>query len=500
MELDRKWWLLLLAVILLGVGLRSTNFTEPEILDFHAWRQADTAAFTNGYLTETLNPFDPSIDRYPCTHKDEPFGRVEAEFPVVAWLAAVPLAALQIEHPPAPYLRAVSLLFFALTCLYLFLLVLRLGGEEPEALMGVLAFSVLPLSIFFTRTIQPDGPALFFSVGFLYHLLVWLEDGHLRDGVASAVLCSLVLLIKISNGFLFFPAVYLFISRKGLLGSLKTPKYWVWGVLILVTVALWYWHARQFAWSFGIWGDRGASKFTSMGIFTNPGTWRWLTERVIFDILTWAGVILAVVGLSQFRKRELIRFAAVWAAAVVFFVVMTLPGNKRHIYYQLPIVLPAALLIGPAIYAMWRAKWAGRLALAGLLVVHVLISYHILHAPKKKDWQNGYFQDDVSAKIQEASDLVDRNLDDGERLVSSTRHPAFFYNARHRGWFISYRRPEQMLACADERSPYILLPKSARKGFERANKEQAEKGKRCFEVETTKHWALLECSNSAVVE
>jgi hypothetical protein len=220
----------------------------------------------------------------------------------------------------------------------------------------------------------------------------------------------------------------------------------------------------------------------------------------MFDILTWAGTILAVVGMSQFRQRKLIRFAAVWGAAVVFFVLMTLPGNKRHIYYQLPIVLPAALLIGPAIYTVWRAKWAGKLALVGLCVVHVRISYHILHGPKKRGWQNGYFQDDVSAKIQEASALVSRNLDDGERFVSSTRHPALFSNAGHRGWFVSHKRPKQMLACADERSPYVLMPKSAHKGFERATKKQAAQGKRCFEVETTKHWTLLECSNSAAAE
>ncbi|WP_246099100.1 ArnT family glycosyltransferase [Persicimonas caeni] len=475
--------------MLMGVGIRCYQLTEPGITDFHAWRQADTAAFTHGYLDETLNPFHPTVDRYPCELQGEPFGLVEAELPVVGWLAALPLAALGVDFPPAWYLRAISLLFFALTCLYLYLMVLRLGGEESEALLAVAALCLLPLSIYFTRTIQPDGPSLFFGIAFLYHLLVWLEDDRLADAVLSGVFATLVLLLKLSNGFLVFPALYLFISRKGLVGALRTPQYWLWGVAILVPVAAWSLYAHDFPWTFGIWGNRSGSKFTDWQIFSDPATWRKLSERLVFDILTWSGLMLAVVGATRARGREVVRFAAVWAIAFILFVCATLRGNETHIYYQLPIVVPASILIGVGARILWRAGHAGRAATAVALVVYAVTSYHILLGPTR-GWENGYFNDDVPADIQEASRLVRKNLAPGEKFVSTSRHPALFFNARHRGWFYDGEAVPGFIACTDEEAPYVLWTKDDRRRATKMMRRDKTLQSQLVEVERGKHYSL----------
>ena len=486
--MKKSWWILL-ALVVLGVGVRSYQITEPDITDFHAWRQADTAAFTHGYLAATLNPIYPSIDRYPCDLRGEHFGRVEAEFPFVAWLAALPLAALDVAHPPPAYLRAVSIFFYVLTSLYLFFLVLRLGANENEGYLVVLAFALLPLSIFFTRTIQPDGPSLFFGTAFLYHLAVWLEDDELAHGIVSALFCMLVLLLKLPNGYFVFPALYLFISRKGFVGALRTPKYWVWGVAVLVPVALWSLHAREFAWTFGVWGDRATSKFTDWNKFTDPATWRELSSRLTFDILTWSGVVLAVVALARHHARDIVRFGAVWGAGFALFVATTLKGNSRHIYYQLPIVLPAAILIGVGIYVLWKKRLGGKIVLVGLLGIYLVTSYHILLGPKR-GWQNGYFQDDVPIGLQQASEMVRAHLEPGEKFVSTSRNPAHFFNSRRRGWFYNRGDIQGFIACTSEDAPYVLLDRRDRRRAQRAMRRDNKLAERLVEVERGKHYSL----------
>ncbi|MGM0559210.1 MAG: glycosyltransferase family 39 protein, partial [Myxococcota bacterium] len=491
----KRWWLLL-AIILVGVGVRCYQISDPDITDFHAWRQADTAAFTSGYLVETLNPFYPSVSRYPCDLKGEPFGHVESELPVVAWLAALPLAALDVDVPPPGYLRAISVFFFALACLYLFLLVLRLGGDESEGWLAVAVFCALPLSIFFTRTIQPDGPSLFFGIAFLYHLLVWLEDDQLAHGVLSGVLACLVLLLKLSNGYLGFVALYLFISRKGLVGALKTPKYWVWGFAVLAPVAAWSLHAHEFPWSFGIWGERSGSKFTDWQIFTDPAIWRKLTSRVMFDILTWSGVVLAVVGLTRTQRRELVRFAAVWAGTFVLFVFATLKGNNVHVYYQLPIVVPVSILIGVGLRIVWRGGIAGKATVAALLVIYGVTTYHILLGPKR-GWENGYFQDDVSAGIQEASHLVQEHLEPGQKFVSTSRHPALFFNAHRRGYFYEGDNISGFVACTSSEAPYVLFDRGDRKRVESMMRRDERLRGQLIEVEQGLHFSLWSVENAS---
>ncbi|MBA2661090.1 MAG: glycosyltransferase family 39 protein [Bradymonadaceae bacterium] len=487
---DKRIIWVLLAIVLLGMGLRSYQLTDPDIKDFHAWRQADTAAFAQGYLVENLNPFLPSIARYPCDLRAEPFGRVEAELPVVSWFAALPLAAIGMQSVPPWYLRLISIGFFGATCLYLFLMVLKLGGRESEALLSVVAFSLLPLSVFFTRTIQPDGPALFFSTAFLYHLLTWLKDDRLQHGVLSALFGAVVFLLKISNAFLFFPAIYLFVTRKGLWQSIKTPRHWAWGFAIIVPVIAWYMYARGFAWSFGVWGDRGSSKFTNWELFTSATIWRTLASRAAIDIFTVPGLALMVVGLTQFRERELVRFATMWTGAVLLFIVAVLGGNNTHVYYQLPIVLPASLLIGVAVVRVWNQQIAGKLVLALAFVIYAVTANHVLFAPKDNKMQNGYFQVDVPASILEGSALVSRHLVGQEKFVAHTNNPTLYSNSGHRGWFQRGQNVNKIVACAGPDAPYLLLNNAVTKRLESSIARDAKLRARLKEVERGKHMSL----------
>lgn len=440
----RGWLVLLLLSILLGTGLRLIQVGNPYLLDFHSWRQADTAAFTHGYLTETLNPLDPSLDRFPCEHRDAPFGRAETELPLVPWLSALPLSLLGVDYPPAPYLRTIAILTYIATCLYLFLLARRLAGSSGTASLTVFVFSILPLSIFFTRTPQPDGPALTLTCAFLFHLDRWVESGKVQDGVLSGLAGALLFLVKVSNGFLFFPAVYLILRRHGWLGSLRSPRYWIWGIGMLVPVAAWYATANRHPWTFGIWQD----KYSTFALLTDLKIWRVFSERLTFEIWTWAGLVLLVVGFALHGKSRAGRLAAVWLLSIFAFIALTIPANQTHIYYQLPLVLPASLLIAMAARSLVENGWLGRTVVTTACVLHAWISYNTLDQWLRED-----------ANLLEAVTTLRQHVSPGETIVSTSRDPRLFYNARIKGLFRHSTSVSALETCMGPDIRFLLVEK-----------------------------------------
>ncbi len=452
--MDKKLpWLVLLVALVLGLGFRLVGVGDPYLLDFHAWRQTDTAAFTHGYLTESFNPFDPSLDRFPCEHRNDPFGRAETELPVVAWVAALPLKALGIDYPSAPYLRGISVLFFVGTCAYLFFLAHRLTGSRTAAAASVLVFSVLPLSIFFTRTPQPDGPALLFACAFLFHLDRWLESEKVSEGALSALFGALVFLLKISNAFLFFPAIFLIVHRHGWLGSLRRWQNWVWGVAILVPVVAWYATVRRHPWTFGIWKD----KYSSWEQFSELKIWQVLSERLTFEILTWGGIVLLVVGFATRGSSRAGRLAAVWLCAIFLFVAITLPANHTHIYYQLPLVLPASVMIALGADSLVRGGWLGRAVLAGALVVHAWSTWKVLPT---------YYRDEPG--LEQAVEMLRAHVEPNSIVVSTTRDPRLFYNARIKGLFLQTNQLAALRACMGSHARFLVLENGVHASMQRS--------------------------------
>ncbi len=457
---DKAW---LWCVIAFGVALRLSHISDPYLADFHAWRQADTAAFAHGFLIDSLSPLDPSIDRYPCEHRNVPFGRVESEWPGVQWLSALPLAAFGVTYPPAWYLRLVSIAFFVLASLYLAALVRRLDGNRTTATLSVLAFATFPLSIFFTRTVQPDGPALCFAVGLLFHLDSWLDPAldtptHARTqrihAIAACAMAALALLTKVSNAFMGLPAIYVIVRRRGWLGALRDPWLWAWGVATLIVPALWYQHARHFAWSFGIWADRGASKFTDAAFASDLEVWKRLGNREVYEILTWGGLFLLLVGLSRLRRSPSARLGAVWLLAVMLFVLATLRGNNRHIYYQLPLVLPAAILVAHGMRTLWQRGVFARVALLLACVVHGAITHEVLWGQGDRLSIVPYFKSD--AALIEGVELLRRHVPEGEGFISADRHPGLFYNSGRRGYFAT-AHPPALMHCARNTTRFLLV-------------------------------------------
>lgn len=426
-SLPRHLWLVLLLSLLLGVWLRSTNFSRPYLLDAHAFRQADTAGFALGYLQESFNPLDPHTARGPAAARS---GKVEAELPLYVWLTVVPAKLRGALTVSAPYLRAWWLGYYLLTSLYLLLLVRKLG-EDPEIAVGsVLTFALLPMSVFFTASIQPEGPVLLLAFAFLYHLASYLQRPRLLHEVLLVLCGALMLLTKISYAFVGLPVVYL-LWQAGGWRRLLHPRSLVWGALILGLSGAWYYYIHETnTWSWGIWPNTGNGKWSTLSLIRDGKNWDRFGARLVEDILTWPGVALGILGLSFIRTSRSVQLGAAWFVGFALLLLGTIGVNRIHDYYQLPLVVPGALLIPHAVRRMLRSGWAGRAAFAVLLVLFLLSAERSL-SPDSKRKGGGYFKEDryELGGIQ----LLRKQLPPGARFVAYKDRPQLFFNSGHTG-------------------------------------------------------------------
>ncbi|HEY3236409.1 MAG TPA: glycosyltransferase family 39 protein [Polyangiaceae bacterium] len=442
--------------ILLGTLLRLYHIGDPYLLDFHGWRQSDTASFTLGYLTETMNPVQPTLASFPCEYRKFGFGPVESELPLVAWLAALPLWMLRVSYPPAWYLRSFSILFYLGTCGYLFLLARNLTHSRRIGALSVLAFSVFPISIFFTRVPLPDGPSLFFACGALLHLHRFLTHGAQRHALASSAHTSALLLLKISNGFYLIVCAYLIVKHRGWFSWAKSGLLWTWSAIGILPAVFWYVHASHAPWSFGIWGEKLSRPQDVLSV----SAWSVLIQRIPHEILTWSGLVLTVLGLSSRRYRALVVTCSVWLLAFVLFAMLAIRPNVIHVYYQLPLVLPTSLLIAVALARILavrhRVKWLG---LASLALLHGFATINILLYDTHSRGEKGWYK--LNHPMSDAVELLHARLPPGARFVSSDQNPGLFYNSGHKGWF-SNRSVYSLTSCAGPNAPYLLLDSRTR--------------------------------------
>ena len=161
-------------------------------------------------------------------------------------------------------LRRFSLMF-SLLALWL---VLRLGRHllgADAGWWGGLLFAVLPLSVFYGRSIQPESLLLACSALALERGLAWRHSGRYRDLALATVGLTGAVLIKVLPAFwLGLPLLWLAWLRYGP-AVWRRLELWLVAAVALGLTGAWYWHALQLflqtGLSFGFWGS-GANRYS----------------------------------------------------------------------------------------------------------------------------------------------------------------------------------------------------------------------------------------------
>lgn len=433
--------LMLIVFCALLIGPRMGHLTGP-IVGPHAWRQCDTAWYAYSFHNEGIDMFRPSVC-WMGNHKTVIF-----EFPLPELIMAV---AYNVWGHHLFLARLVTLLFFAGSALYLYLLVRELVDTRIAAI-STSVYLILPLSIFYSIAVHIDFFAVFFAHAMAFHLVRALRRPRSRDIALGATAGSLAFLIKAPYAFYFvLPLMLLAVQNKRPWRSLLALGSYL--LLPIMFFILWRMHvvgvnAEMPDWYFipeyFKFVDRGWWYYGDLSERFIHRNWMILLIRFKNDVVSHVGYWIFPVGLAVamifgFRGHWR-KMAAIWLwfTGVLLYIIIFYNLNVRHDYYQIPLLGVSSVFIALAIDAPHRLlrRHFPKMEVALVLIVYALLAIEsIAHA------KSIYFKPDP---IGDRFGKIVREHTDEEALLIAAPHfganwenPRALFNARRYGWSVN---------------------------------------------------------------
>ncbi len=335
-------------ILVIALLFRLYKINTP-LADLHSWRQVDTAAVARNF---TRNGFDLLKPQYDDLSKEQtgyenPEGLRLVEFPlynaIFAWMyKTAPFVSLEI------YGRLVTA-FFSLIIIAVIYYLALIEDSRAAAVIGSLAYSVLPFFVFFSRVILPETTALSFAmmaILFMYFYSKKDEEFGIVYFVLSITCFALSLLVKPTTIFYALTIFFLFI-RKYRWNILRKLPFYIYFILAFIPLILWRYYI-----SFhpeGIpassWLIAHVNTYEGMkNIFFRPAFFRWIFyERMANIVFGGYLAFFFVLGLIVKPRHYLLHIILISAAAYLF---TFQGGNLQHEYYQTLILPPIAIFIG----------------------------------------------------------------------------------------------------------------------------------------------------------
>ena len=429
----KKLNIFLLSIIFLtAISLRLYHLTSP-IADWHSWRQADTAAVARNFLKFGFDPLHPRYDDLSNIQsgKDNPQGWRMVEFPFYQLLGAwihviVPRISIEVS------LRLVSIAASAGTALLLALLVSNFIDKTTGFFAGFL-YAVLPYSVYYGRTILPDGFMVFWSVLSLYLISKSLEAKGRRDWffvIAGAVAGALALLAKPIAAFLLLPIPYL-LYRKDSLSLLLFIRLFVYSLICLFPT--WWWRSviTQFPEGIPVY-----SWLFNEGNIRFKGAWfHWLFARRLGElILGYWGLIPFGMGLTvTFTKKEG-WFFRIWLLGSLLYLIVLARGNVQHDYYQQLIIPIVVIYVAKGIaFLIEPHERISRIAGVSVAVTSIVFMFAFSwYTIRTYYWIN-------RPEIVEAGKIADQILPKNAKVIASYNgDTTFLYQINRQGWPLGF--------------------------------------------------------------
>ena len=371
LTLKRSHWFL--AIILsLAFAARLYRLTYP-LLDWHSFRQADTASVTREFVKHHYPIWRPHYHDLGDIQSglDNLAGDRMVEFPLVnyllaCWLRVFPTWDLVVTSRLAAALASTG----SCWCLYWLVKKLSSGTNDNEsqvewvAQLSALTLAILPYSIYYGRAILPEPFQVFFGLLALVGFISYLQERHWSSWGLTAVSLLVALLIKPTT--IFWGPLFLLLAwQKDGWRCFKRGDLWLLALVAILPLGWWRLYIRQFP--AGIPANSWLFNGPINGVAPRwrPMWWRWLFyERLTKDWLGWLGVIWILLGLCPLslsrRKTQLIWrqadiFVYCWLITDFVYLSVFARGNIQHDYYQYLLLPVVAMLVGRGLVAF--ASW-----------------------------------------------------------------------------------------------------------------------------------------------
>ncbi|MFI5360611.1 MAG: ArnT family glycosyltransferase [Elusimicrobiota bacterium] len=323
------------AVFALSLAVHAKGIRAP-LLDYHYHRQVNTASIARRYWRDGQPLLQPRID-----WAGPGDGMAATEFPVEMWLQGKLWPVFGLGEAWGRIISAGASAITAVLLLVLF----ELEFGTDAGFFGAALFTVLPVEIYFGRTVQPEALALLGFVSALYFWRRSLEPGRPTGPWLAAVASTFLAVgLKLPYAPVLLPLAALSWRRLGR-AAMTDARSWTAALAAATAVLAWYHHASTGSFVVPTNGgeiqrfldyDRRVPYYIRFLIFS----------RFPELVTTYAGGIFFFVGARDifFRRRDpfwLALFFGPFVSLIAF-------GSYAHIheYTCLPLAVGAAGLMG----------------------------------------------------------------------------------------------------------------------------------------------------------
>ena len=367
-DLQPDWALLL--ILALG-GYFRFQYIELPLADAHGWRQIFNADVARNFAEQSLNILYPRVN---WGGAGDPV--VSMEFPLLQWIAAVLFRQFGEREIIC---RLLSIGFSLATIAGLYGLANAVWGRAV-ARGAAFLFAISPSAIFFGRAFISDTPMVCFSVFGVWGFAAYLLHGKRHAIVWGAAAAALACMTKLPAVVIFAPIVWLAWQTRGF-GLVRDRVFLAgFGTAFLMTAA-WYYHADVLFHRTGLGvaifhgvGGYSQDVMEGSGTVTLVSSWNtlhqlrdpefyWtLADRFWKLHFTPLGTIVILFTAAVLWRLPNRRFVDAWFAGVLLFILAAAEGNRWHEFYQLPILLPAALYFGLGARPLFDGRFLAGLA------------------------------------------------------------------------------------------------------------------------------------------
>lgn len=336
---------LLGGIVLLALCVRLYKITSP-ILDWHSFRQADTASVTREFVKQGMSILEPRYHDLSNIQsgQDNLEGYRMVEFPLLNAGIALLLAALPLSLTVVS--RVVSVLFSLGSIVVFYYFIARYYGKKT-AVIGTLTMAVLPYWIYYSRTVLPEPAMLFFSLLALLSFSYWSQNKSNIWYCVSLVAFATALLLKPYVIFLF--PLYLAVAySEQKLTLLKNPFFYLYPILGLLPLIWW----REWITQYPAGIPANQWLLNGDNIRLRPAWFRWLGyERLTKLFLGYTGITFFIASFVPITRKQLIHYS--WWLGLILYMVVFATGNVRHDYYQVLLVPAVCLSVALGIQKMF---------------------------------------------------------------------------------------------------------------------------------------------------
>jgi len=352
-QLKIVWFVL----FLIGLGLRSTELFHP--IDTVSWRESDMSSIARNFYRNGMDLFQPQID-----WGGQGPGYTESEFPIYPYLIALSYKLIGYWEPVG---RIISFLF-SLGSMIIFFRLSRYLFDMKTAIAVSFFFTLSPILMIISNSIQPESAMFFFYLGAAYYFIRCIDTQLEKYYAPAIIFTALALLCKITAmniGILF---ILIIIIKKGWRWLLK-PKVILLGVLSVLPSFIWYLYSHSFYTHYGnSLGMSNEYAWAGWDFFTNPYFIKGIFRQEMVHVWTYSGafiILLALVSTKILFNKKLI-FPVCWLiAAVIFYVVgARTTADIWAYYYHIFSVPSASMLLGISVielydkyFPMLKLKW-----------------------------------------------------------------------------------------------------------------------------------------------